>query len=172
MPELIQEIPVHVSETEFTDLHRACRMSRKTLQAFVRKAVMAAAHRVLADAHPPRRGRRPATAEDVPQGVRWDRQKGRWIVFVTAPTCDPDRDLSVFVGRYASLEEARTAVRAARDFVDGGTLTTRFSLRQEGLLTDDKMIRIWVRNAARCAVRDYRVAQAQIPPDVRDAILG
>lgn len=175
MPELINPLTIHMSENELADLHKVCRASRKTTQAFVRKVVMAAVHRALAEAAPVRRRGRPATQEAPPRGVRWSRRRGVWQVFVTAPSMALDRDRDLYVGQYRDLQEACIAVEAARAEATGPEVCRRLEAARDGRLGQyeaEDTTREWVREAARRAVRDYRVAQAQIPQDVRDAILG
>lgn len=175
MPELTNTIQIHLSGNEMADLHKVCRAARKTPQAFLRKVVMSAVHKALADAAPVRRRGRPTTGEAAPKGVRWSRRRGVWQVFVTAPSVALDRDRDLYVGQYRDLQEACIAVEAARAEATGPEVYRRLEAARAG--SCDKFeaeltTREWVREAARRAVRDHRAAQAQIPPDVRDAILG
>lgn len=175
MPELTNTIQIHLSGNEMADLHKVCRASRKTIQAFARKVVMAAVHRALAEAAPVRRRGRPATQEAAPKGVRWSRRRGVWQVFVTAPSVSLDRDRDLYVGQYRDLQEACIAVEAARAEAASPEVYQQLEAAREGRFGQfeaELTTREWVREAARRAVRDHRVAQAQIPPDVRDAIMG
>lgn len=171
MPALLNAIEVFLTDDEFLALHRAAKLSGKDSSTIGRRAIVGAVRQILADAPPPKRTGRPPSVPGTPVGVRWNPQRSRWRVFVKAPYQTPGRTREVYVGLYADLEIALVAQRAAQG-VAGGPVGASL-VRAEGdvpaLIADiDRKIR----EAAKRAARDYRATQAQIPPDVRDAILG